>query len=245
MTRRRARLVLTCSASMLAVMLGLAPAAAQEAQTPAAAARALQTQDPAAVTAAVQQVVAASVPADSKVTLGAVQGARFMPACPLPLGVVMSGVEPYEQAAVSCPKPAWTLYVTVTVAATQLVAVAARPITPGQVIGPADIRIAREPVALYAGRQVFYDKASAIGGTAVMGLPAGAILTSDDVSAPVVVQAGQTVTVAVETGNVTVSVNAIADQQGRVGETIVMTNPGSGKHFEALVTRGGLVVSLQ
>jgi flagella basal body P-ring formation protein FlgA len=202
-------------------------------------------EDPAQVTAAIRQILAAQAPSDSTITLGPVQGARFMQACPVPLGVVISGVAPYEQAAVSCPEPAWTLYVTVTIAETQLVAVAARPIQAGQVIGPADLTIAREPVALYAGRQVFYNIADAAGGTALVSLPAGAILTAADMAAPVMVQAGQTVTVAVETGGLTVSLNAVADQTGRVGETILMTNPASGKHFQALVTRNGLVVQLQ
>ena len=236
---------LTCPHRATWARLVLALAAAWLLPNAAPAAAPGPAEDPAQVTAAIRQTLAAQAPADSTVTLGPVQGAGFMPSCPMPLAVVISGNPPYEQAAVSCPQPRWTLYVTANVAETQLVAVAARPIQAGQTIQEGDLKLAREPVALYAGRQVVYDPASAAGGTALVSLPAGAILTSADLSAPVMVQAGQTVTVAVETGGLIVSLNAVADQTGHVGETILMTNPGSGKHFQALVTRNGLVVQLQ
>jgi flagella basal body P-ring formation protein FlgA len=203
------------------------------------------TQDPAQVTAAIRQAAAATAPSDATVTLGPVQGAQFMQECQGALGVTLSGVEPYEQAAVHCPAQGWTLYVTVTIAATQAVVVAARPIAAGQPLQAADLRIAREPVALYAGRQIFYDPADLTGASALMNLPAGTILTVSDIAEPEVVKAGQTVTVSVETGSITVSLSAVADQSGRVGDTVLMTNPASGQHFPALVTRDGLLVKLQ
>ncbi len=97
----------------------------------------------------------------------------------------------------------------------------------------------KEPVSLYAGRQVFYDPAQLPGATAVMSLPAGTILTTGNIAEPVIVHAGQMVTVKVSSGDVDVSVNAIADQAGRVGDTILLTNPASGQRFPALVTRSG------
>ncbi len=46
-----------------------------------------------------------------------------MQACTAPLAVNISGVAPYEQAAVHCPAPGWTLYVSVTVAQSEAVVV--------------------------------------------------------------------------------------------------------------------------
>jgi flagella basal body P-ring formation protein FlgA len=78
-----------------------------------------------------------------------------------------------------------------------------------------------------------------------MNLPAGTILNNNDIDTPVAVQAGQTVAVDVQAGGVDVSINAIADQTGRIGDNILLTNPSSGKRFTALVTNAGLVVRLQ
>jgi flagella basal body P-ring formation protein FlgA len=209
--------------------------------TPAAA----SPQDPAQVSSAIHQALAETAPANATITLGPVDGAKFMQSCQGALGVTLSGVEPYEQAAVHCPAPGWTLYVTVTIAATQPVVVAARPIAAGQVFSPSDFTIAREPVSLYAGRQVFYDSAALTGASAVMNLPAGAIVTGSDIAEPVAVTAGQTVSVSVVAGGVIVSLSAVADQTGRVGDTILMTNPTTGQHFPAQVTSTGIVVTLQ
>jgi len=223
----------TCGLFLLLAAPATAPAAAGA------------TQDPAQVATAIRQAVAATAPGNATITLGPVMGAQYMHACTGPLAVTVSGVEPYEQAAVRCPALGWTLYVTVTVVANEAVVVAARPVTAGQTLQNADLAVRQEPVSLYAGRQVFYDPGALAGATAVMSLPAGTILTASAIEEPVVVHAGQTVTVEVSSGNVQVSVNATADQTGRVGDIILMTNSSTGQRFQALVTRTGPVVQLQ
>lgn len=202
-------------------------------------------QDPALVAAAVRAAVATNTMPGANIALGPLTGAQYMAACPGPLAVAVTGVEPYEQAAVHCTAPAWTLYVTVTVAASMPVVVAARPVAAGAALAPDDLAIREEPDALDAGRQTYQDPAQLIGATAVMNLPAGTILGSNDIAAPVAVVAGQTVTVDVRAGVVDVSINAVADQTGRIGDTILLTNPSSGKRFTALVTPAGLLVRLQ
>jgi flagella basal body P-ring formation protein FlgA len=202
-------------------------------------------QNPGDLAAAIRQAALAIAPPGASISLGPVTGAAYMQRCTTALSVTFSGVAPYEQAAAHCPAPVWTLYVTVTVAQTQLVAVAARPLAPGQAIGPGDITLTRQPIALYAGRQVFYDTAPLIGAEAVMSLPAGAILAAQDIEAPVIVKAGQTVAVDVTSGGVDISINAVADETGRLGDTILLTNPTSGRRFSAQVTASGLVVQLQ
>lgn len=202
-------------------------------------------QDQGAVTAAIRQAVAATAPADASITLGSVQGAQYMQACTGGVAVAITGIAPYEQAAVHCKTPDWTLYVTVTVAATEPIVVAARPIAAGQTLQGADLTVRNEPISLYAGRQVFYDLTQLTGATAVMTLPAGTILTTSNIAEPVLVNTGQMVSVNVQSGGVDVSINAVADQAGRVGDTILLTNPASGKRFPALVTRSGLLVQLQ
>lgn len=200
-------------------------------------------QAPAPIAAAITQALGPQQPGTG-ISLGSTAGASAMPACTRPLNAALTGTPPYEQAAVTCPSPFWTLYVTVTLTAHATIAVAARPIAAGAQIGPDDIALQPEPVSLYAGRQVFYETTSLTGATALMSLPAGAILTSGNIAAPVIVRAGQTVMVAINTGNITVSLTAMATQQGRVGDNIILTNPSTGKHFTALVTPTGPVVNL-
>jgi flagella basal body P-ring formation protein FlgA len=201
-------------------------------------------QDPAQVAAAVQRQAAALAPPGARVTLGSVAGAAAMPACTAPLEVRLSGGPPYAEAQVRCAAPAWQLYVSVTLAETERVAVAARPIAPGQILGPGDIAMAREPVAGFAGRQVYYDPAQLLGAQAVMGLPAGSMIAAADVMAPVVVKSGETVTAQVLSGGVRISVGAVANETGRIGDTILLTNTASGRRFSALITAEGPVIRL-
>jgi flagella basal body P-ring formation protein FlgA len=212
---------------------------------PALACAAPAFQDSAPVAVAIRAAALALAPPGAEISLGSVDGAKSMQACTTPLSVSFSGMAPYEQAAAHCGAPGWTLYVTVTVAQSQAVVVAARPIVAGQVIAQGDLMIAREPVQNYAGRQVFYDTSALVGADALISLQAGTIVSAENIGQPVVVKAGQLVAVEVISGGVEVSVNAMADETGRIGDTILMTNPSSGRRFSALVTASGPVLRLQ
>ncbi|MBB5373758.1 flagellar basal body P-ring formation chaperone FlgA [Acidocella aromatica] len=202
-------------------------------------------QDPDAVSAAVRQAAQMVTPPDATISLGPVNGAKYMQACTAPLGVNISGVAPYEQAAVHCPAPGWTLYVSVTVAQSEAVVVTAHPVVAGQTLAAGDLVMRREPVQLFAGRQIYADPAQLVGASVMMSLAAGMVITQDSVQAPLVIKAGQTVTVQVISGGVLLSVNAVAQQAGRIGDTVLLTNPSSGRRFSAEVTAHGPVVQLQ
>src|ERR1700734_1334383 len=130
-------------------------------------------EDPQTVAAAIRQAMAPALSSGASVSLGPVTGAQYMQACAGNLSVSITGIEPYEQAVVHCPSPNWTLYVTVTVAATEEVEVAARPIAAGQALSRGDVTLRREPVGLFAGREVYHDTASLLGTTALMSLNPG------------------------------------------------------------------------
>jgi len=196
------------------------------------------------VAAAVRQAAAAMAPANATITLGQVMGARYMRACTTPLAVTLTGTLPYEQAAAHCGAPAWTLYVSVTIDAHMAVVVAARPIMAGQTLESGDLALQDEPISLYAGRTVFYHPEDAVGGMAVMSLPVGTILTGSSVLQPIVVQAGQSITVTAQSGGVDISITGTAEQSGRIGDTIIVTNPSSGRRFPAVVTHDGVLVQL-
>ncbi len=195
-----------------------------------------------AVTAAVRQAQSLAPPG-AAISLGPVAGAQYMQPCGTALTVSMSGNAPYEQAAVRCPAPSWTLYVTVTVAQSENVVVAARPVTAGHAFTADDLRLASLPVQQFAGRQVYFDPAQLIGAQADMSLATGMPITTDAVQAPVVVKAGQTVTVNVLSGGV--QLHDVTEQTGRIGDTIQFTNPSTGRRFTAQVTAGGVELVLQ
>jgi flagella basal body P-ring formation protein FlgA len=201
-------------------------------------------QDPAPVAAAVRLAAASMAPANATIALGPVMGARYMRACAAPLAVTITGILPYEQAAAHCDAPPWTLYVAVTIDAHMAVVVAARPITAGQTLDSDDVALRDEPISLYAGRSVFYHPEDAVGGVAVMSLPLGTILTESNVQQPIVVQAGQSITVDARSGGVDISITGTAEEPGHVGDTILVTNPSSGRRFPAVVTRSGALVQL-
>jgi flagella basal body P-ring formation protein FlgA len=222
----------------------LAMVAALSSAAPIHAAQSATEQDPGRVADAVRQAVAMTAPGDASITLGPVVGAKYMRACTTPITVTITGIAPYEQAAAHCGAPTWTLYVTVTIDARMAVVVAARPIAAGQTLESDDLALREEPISLYAGRSVYYHAEDAVGGTAVMSLPVGAILTESTVQQPTVVQAGQSITVDARSGGVDISITGTAEQSGRVGDTIIVANPSSGKHFPAVVTRSGALVQL-
>lgn len=201
-------------------------------------------QNPAEVAQLVQEAAQNLVPQGAQVSVGTVNGARYMPACTVPLSINIGGVAPYEQATVQCTAPRWTLYVEVTVEQSEAVVVAARPLTAGQIINPGDIMLRRLPVQNFAGRQVFTNPEEVEGADLMMSLTAGSIITQNVVQAPLIVKAGQMVTVHVYSGNVILSIDAVANQNGRIGDTILLTNPSTGRRFTAQVTAQGVDLHL-
>lgn len=201
-------------------------------------------QDPASVAQAVHRAVAATAPANADITLGPVSAAQHMTACTAPLSVTITGQEPYLQTAVACPAPVWRVYVSVTVDPKLAVLVAARPIPAGQTIQPDDVMLQDKPFSLYAGRRVFYQPNDVAGSTSIMTLSPGTIITATAIQRPFLVQSGQIIMIDVLNGGIDLTLDARADQAGRLGDRIMVTNLSSGKHFQAEVTSGGAVVQL-
>ncbi|MBW4024877.1 MAG: flagellar basal body P-ring formation protein FlgA [Proteobacteria bacterium] len=202
------------------------------------------SEDPSDVSAAIRQAAATTAPANAEITLGPAMGARYMPVCRRPLAVTVTGSEPYEQATAHCAAPSWTLYVTVTVDARMPVVVMAKPLAAGDTLRSDDLTLRQEPVSLYAGRQVYYHIDDAVGATAILSLSVGTILTQSNMEQPLMVQAGQSITVDAESGGVDIAITGTAQQSGRLGDTIMIANPSSGKRFPATVTRSGARVQL-
>jgi flagella basal body P-ring formation protein FlgA len=201
-------------------------------------------EDPRAVESAVRSAVVAMAPAHAAITLGPAMGALYMKPCGQALKITITGRQPYLQAAALCAAPRWTLYISARVEAEIPVLVAARPIPAGQPIVAADVTMQEEPMSVFAGRQVFYHPADVVGDLSALTLPAGTILNATTIQRPIVVRSGQIIMVDVRDGAIDITLNARADEPGRVGDLISVTNITSGKIFQATVTQAGAIVQL-
>lgn len=210
----------------------------------ASAAAAGTTQNPQDVTRAVEQAAQTLLPPGGQMSVGTVNAARYMPACTTPLHVNIGGIAPYEQATVQCTLPRWTLYVQLTIDQSEDIIVAATQLAAGQTITSNDLMLRHLPVQDFAGRQVYTTPVQLEGDQIMMSVSAGTIITQNIVQPPLIVKAGQMVTVSIYSGDVTLSLDAVADQDGRVGDTIFLTNPSSGRRFTAEVTAQGIELHL-
>ena len=70
-------------------------------------------------------------------------------------------------------------------------------------------------------------------------LRAGAILRASDLSSAVLVQKGATVRVAIHQGLMVLEADLIAEDDGALGESVVVLNPETGRRLRALVTGPG------
>ncbi|GAB0114417.1 flagellar basal body P-ring biosynthesis protein FlgA [Acidisoma sp. C75] len=203
------------------------------------------SEDAKTVTKAVQSAVNAIAPPHAVITLGPVTGAQYMKPCQRPLAVTISGTQPYLQAAVLCTEPRWTLYVSAEVEAKIAVVVAAQTIPAGQPIRAEDVKLTEEPMSSFAGRQVFYHTDDVLGDVADLTLPAGTLIVGTSVQRPILVRPGQIIMVDVRNAGIDVTLDARADETGRLGDMIAVTNLSSGKTFQATVTPSGALVDLQ
>ena len=111
-----------------------------------------------------------------------------------------------------------------------------RSLSAGEEILPEDLAWTRVAVA---PANALRDAEGAIGMIARRPLREGAPVAASDMSAPVVIQAGDLVTVVYENGGVFLSLQVKAMSAGAVGEVISLQNLASRKTLQAVVTGPG------
>jgi flagella basal body P-ring formation protein FlgA len=112
----------------------------------------------------------------------------------------------------------------------------ARRLSAGEIVQPQDLVWA--PVAATPADAPGEPEA-VIGQAARRPLRAGAAVTGRDVSAPVVIRAGDVITLSYDNGGVSLSLQAKALAAGAVGETISAQNVTSKKTVQAVVSGPG------
>lgn len=157
--------------------------------------------------------------------------------CPEAPAVALRGTGPYRTAHVQCSAAGWQFYIPVKVRTRHPMVVAARDILPGHPITAADLRVVQDAGAMSdltaSSEQVV------VGQTLKAPVSAGEPISLGSLQEPIKVQAGQSITVDVQAGSVTLQTTAVALQQGRVGETILVRNPSTGKQYRVTVDASG------
>jgi flagella basal body P-ring formation protein FlgA len=131
--------------------------------------------------------------------------------------------------------PVWAR---VRIAAPQTRVVAVGNLRAGQKLEAGDIRI--ETVRIFPARAAALQSLSdSVGMLAKRYLPAGAPVNAADLMQPWDVDRGEIVTVEVQSGGATLTLEAEAQASGRQGQSITLRNSTSGKTFRAKITGKG------
>lgn len=156
--------------------------------------------------------------------------------CPQPPAVTVLGYSAYRTVRVACPSAGWQFYVPIRLSIRGTTVVAARDILPGRTITAADVRVvpSTAPSSFAASSAT-----SVIGRTLDAPLRAGQPIALGALQEPIKVHAGQDITVDVRAGSVRVQTTAVALEQGRVGQSILVRNPKTGKQYRVTVNPAG------
>jgi len=198
--------------------------------------------DPAAIRAAVANAVETAAPQLPATTLEAevapIDLAVHLPACPALAAAVPPLSGAFITVKVSCPAPAWTIYVPVRLHQWRRVVVAAAALPPNRPLTAADLTMARIDTATLPSAPVA-EPAQVVGKLLRTNVPAASPILAAQLEAPVLIHRDQKVLVTLNDGAITVKTTLVAEQDGRAGDIIALRNPSSQKVIHATVTADG------
>ncbi|GAB3320579.1 flagellar basal body P-ring formation chaperone FlgA [Haliea atlantica] len=134
----------------------------------------------------------------------------------------------------------WAIYVRLEVVAQVDVTVLRTNLPRGTVLSAGDLRQESRPLSSDHG-SVIRDPALAVGKALDRDKPAGAALNHHDVSAPRIIERGQTVTLVSGRAGLEVHMQGKASSHAAVGDRLVVINTRTGRRVEGVVTDSGAV----
>lgn len=141
---------------------------------------------------------------------------------------------------VSCPSPAWRVFVPVTIEARVPVVVAARPLPLGVALAADDLVLAERDV--HALPRGYYTRIEdAVGLEVGRAIGAGEALTPAVARAGTVVRRGQQVILLARTDGIAVRMKGEALSDGGVGHRVRVRNLSSARELEGIVRSAGVV----
>jgi flagella basal body P-ring formation protein FlgA len=141
---------------------------------------------------------------------------------------------------VSCPSPAWRVFVPVTIAARAAVVVAARPLPIGVALAAEDLALAERDVHTLP-RGYYTRIEDAVGLEVGRAIGAGEALTPAVARAGTVVRRGQQVILLARTDGISVRMKGEALSDGGVGHRVRVRNLSSAREVEGVVRSAGVV----
>lgn len=227
---------LACSAALAALACAIT--------APAAVLRA----DPEQIRAAAERYVASLGPAGTVVhaTAGRLDPRLDLPGCAGVLTPFLSPgatIRPRMTVGVRCPDAAgWSIYVPVKVESDAGVLIARRSLSPGEVPAPGDLeRVQRRIPGL--GTQYLTSAADINGRRLRRPVAAGAPVPTDALSAALLVQRGQQVTLVAQLDGIAVRAGAVAMNAGANGDRIRARNAVSGRIVEGVIQPDGTLAT--
>jgi flagella basal body P-ring formation protein FlgA len=167
---------------------------------------------------------------------------RLPPCADVPAGRLAPGARSAAQLTIEvrCLSPAWREYVSVRVRTQETVVVAARPLSRLQPVALEDLELVpRELASLPAG--YFRKPEDVIGRLAERNIGAGEVLDPRIVRSPPLIKRGQSVTLIVHSGGLSVRAIGVALADGGLNERVRVRNPASARQLEGFVRSGEVV----
>lgn len=202
-------------------------------------------QEPAAIQKAVENFVrsqTAGLPGQIALTVAPIDPRLNLPACPVPEPFLPSGGRLWGSSTVGvrCSGASqWVIYVPVTVRVMADVVMTARPLSQGQVVGPADIMLRSNDLAQMPSG-VITEASQAVGKTLLNSVTSGQPLRQDMLRSPQVILQGQTVKLMSAGRGFKVSAEGRALSNAAEGQLVQVRTP-SGQVISGIARAGAVV----
>ena len=128
----------------------------------------------------------------------------------------------------------WKLFLPTRVKLLQTVVVSSRPLARGQRLGKADLALEKRDIGALRGKAI-QNPSQVLGYLMSRGVPAGRVLDSALLEAPVLVERGRRVRMAIQTKGIDITMAGTALEDGALGETVRVRNPASRRVVEGVV----------
>ena len=143
-------------------------------------------------------------------------------------------------AKVSCSTPRWSLFVTGKVNVFKTVVTASSPILKGSRIQPGLLQLREHDIVSLRG-DYFHRQQDVTGRIARIGISADSVITPRMLTLANAVSRGDSVIIEARRGTILIRTEGTAEEDGRIGEMIDVTNRRSGTVIRARVTASGRV----
>lgn len=137
-------------------------------------------------------------------------------------------------------KPWKTIEVFVDVTATIDAVVLNRFVKPEEVIDISDLKMARVRISQMA-HPFITDRDEVLGKSAARPLPADTPLRAAFLKAPIVIKKGDRVMIEAKRGGLVIQTYGVTKSSGHIGQTVMVSNPDSGRELQVKIVGPGLV----